>query len=160
VAIATTTALLIAAGVSAAGAIAQGQAAKKQSKFQSKVMEQQATRDRQVAEAQERDFRKEQSALQARKRAELGGAGVRGDTGTALIAEEDFLSEAELQAQRIRQGGEVSAMRTEQQADMTRMAGSAAQTRGFMRAGSSLLTGASGWKGAKTPAKPPKQVWT
>ena len=142
-AITTTTAMLIAAGVSAASAVAQGQAAKKQSKFQSKVMEQQATRDRQVAEAQERDFRKQQSALQARRRAELGGSGVRGDTGTALLAEEDFLAEAELQAQRIRQGGEVSATRLEQQADMTRAAGKSAQTRGFMRAGSSLLTGAA-----------------
>jgi hypothetical protein len=142
-AIASSTLALMAAGASAIGAISQGQAAAKQAKFQSAVQRQQAARERQIAESEERDFRKKQSANIAQRRAELGGAGIRSTTGTPLLATEDFLSEAELQAQRIRQGGEVSATRLEQQADLTKAAGKSAQQRGMFRAGSSLLSGVS-----------------
>jgi len=143
-AITTTTAMLIAAGVSAAGAVAQAQSAKRQSKFQAKVEEQQATRAREIAASEERDFKKNQSAILSQRRAELGGAGIMPSTGSALLAEEDFLKESELQAQRIRAGGETTATRLEQQADLTKMAGKSAATRGYMRAGSSLLTGIGG----------------
>jgi len=139
----TTAAMLTIASTAASviGSMSQASAAQDQADYQATVQRQQATRERQIAESEERDFRKRQSAALALRRAELGGSGVRGTTGTPLIAEEDFMSEAELQAQRIRQGGEVSATRLEQQADLTKAAGRSASQRGFMRAGSSLLTG-------------------
>jgi hypothetical protein len=49
--------------------------------------------------------------------------------------------EIELQALRIRHGGEVNATRLEQQAMLQRMAGGAAATGGWVRGGSLLLTG-------------------
>jgi len=142
-AIATSTALLISAGIAAAGAVAQGVSANKQAKFQAAVDEQKATRERQVSANEEEDFRRRQSRFLAQRRAELGGAGVEIGTGTPLLAFGDFAAETELQALRIRDGGDVKATRLEQQAGLTRASGRAAQQQGFFRAGASLLSGYS-----------------
>ena len=140
-AIATSTALLIAAGITAASAISQGQAAKKQAKFQAAVNEQKAARERQFSASEEKDFRRRQSQLFAERRAALGAAGIEIGTGTPLIAAGDFAAETELQALRIRSGGETQATRLEQQAQLRRAAGRSAQRQGFFRAGASLLSG-------------------
>lgn len=137
-----TAAIIGGAAVSAAGAVAQGNAAAGQAKFQAAVQRQQATHEREIAAGWERDFRRDQSALFAERRARMGATGVEGGTGSALLASEDFAREAELQALRIRAGGDVAATRLRQQAQLTRAGGQAAQAAGFMRAGSSLLTGA------------------
>lgn len=129
----------------AIGALSQGQSAREESDFKARVLQQQAARDREVAAEQKRDFDKNQSALLAQRRAELGGAGIASGTGTSLITEEDFLREAALQAERIRKGGEISATRLEQEAKFTKAAGKSTQKRGFFRAGSSLLTGIAGF---------------
>ena len=71
----------------------------------------------------------------------MGAAGVEMGTGSPLLAFGDFAAEAELQALRIRQGGETTATRLEQQAALARRGGRAAQKRGRYRAGASLLTG-------------------
>jgi len=132
----------LSAVVGAAGAISSGMAASKQSKFQSAVMQQQADRERQEATQREEDFRREQSRLMARRRALGGATGVEMGTGSPLLASEDFAGEVELQALRLRSGGELSATRLEQSAALERAAGRNARTGGFFRAGSSLLTGA------------------
>lgn len=139
--IAPATALLIASAVSAVGSISQGRAAGKQAEFQAAVNEQQAARERQISAGTEEDFRRKQSSLLAQRRAALGGAGIETGTGTSLLAAKDFAAETELQALRIRSGGETTATRLQQQAELTRLGGKSAQTRGFARAGSSLLSG-------------------
>lgn len=140
-AIATTTALLIAAGITAASAVSQGQSAKKQARFKAAINEQQAARERQIAASEEEDFRRRMSRILAERRAGLGGAGIETGTGSPLLSASDFAAEAELNALRIRSGGQTQATRLEQQAQLTRMAGRSAQRRGFARAGSSLLSG-------------------
>lgn len=143
-ALSTTAALtLIGAGsaVSALGAIQQGRAAAAQARFQAAVQEQQATREQQLAEQREQDFRRRQSREMASRRAILGASGVEASAGSPLLVSEDFAGETELQALRIRNQGEVTATRLEQQAQLTRMQGRAARTAGFFRAGSSLLSG-------------------
>lgn len=140
-ALATSTLAMIGLGLNVISAVSQAKAQEKQANYQAAVYEQQAERDRQVAAQEERDFRKKQSALMAQKRAEMGGAGIKQTTGTPLISSEDFMDETELQAMRIREGGEVGATRLEQQASLTRTAGKNAKTQGYMRAGASLLTG-------------------
>jgi len=132
---------LASAGLSALGAISQGRAANKQAEFQAKVQEQQAQRNRDIAEVEEKDFRRSQSQLLAQRRAALGASGVEQGTGTPLLAAEDFAGETELQARRIRAGGNVGASRLEQQAGLTRAAGRSSQQRGLFRGGSSLLSG-------------------
>src|SRR3990167_1939061 len=140
-AIASTTLLLIAAGLSAASAVSQGKADRAQADFQARINEQQAQREREVSDEEERDFRKVQSANLAERRAALGKSGVDLSSGSPLLASSDFAAETELQAQRIRRGGETKATRLGQQADFLRQAGKSAQQRGFLRGGASLLSG-------------------
>lgn len=141
-AITTGTALLLSAAFGAAGAISQGQSAKKQADFQARVNEEQAARERLVSAQEERDFRKQQESILSQRRAAMGKSGVSQGTGSPLLAASDFSSEAELQALRIRSGGQTRSTRLEQQADLFRMGGKSAQRQGFARAGSSLLSGA------------------
>lgn len=128
--------------VQAVGAISQARVSKKQASAQAAVQEQQATRERAQAKSDEADFRRRQALAAGTRRAGLGASGARQGVGSPLLAEEDFASEIELQALRIRSGGDVRATRLEQQAGLTRSSGRAAQTAGFFRAGSSLLSGA------------------
>lgn len=137
----STIALVAVAAISAAAAVQQGQAAKKQAGFTAAVQRQQATRERQVAASNERDFRRQQSRLMASRRAVLGASGVESGTGSTLLATEDFAAESELQALKIRAGGETNATRLEQSAQLQAMRGDAAATGGFMRAGSLLVSG-------------------
>lgn len=131
-----------AAGVGAIGAIQSGQAAKAQGDFQSAVMLQQADRERQDAAARETDFRAQQSRALASRRAALGASGIDPSQGSPLLTDQDFAGETELQALRIRSGGDVAATRLQQSAALQRFAGQNAVTSSYFRAGSSLLGGA------------------
>ena len=132
-------------GVALVGAVAaksQGDAANKAAKAQASITEQQAARERVVAEQNESDFRRDQARFFGERRAAFGASGVDQTTGSPLLAVDDFAAEVELQASRIREGGEIRSTRLEQQAALTRQAGKNAQQRGLFRAGSSLLSGA------------------
>jgi hypothetical protein len=129
-----------AAVVSAVGAIAQGQAANQQAKFQSEVMRQQAERERQDAANREDDYRHAASRQMATRRATMGASGVEAGEGSPLMVSQDMIGEAELQALRVRSGGELQATRLEQQAALARQAGRNAQTGSYFKAGASLLS--------------------
>lgn len=135
-------ALLAGTALSAFGAIQQGQAASEQGDLQADILEQEATRDRQQASADEADFRARQSRVLAERRAGLGASGVEQAAGSPLLVSEDFAGEVELAALRIRTGGEVTATRAEQQATLQRFQGRAARRAGFVRGGALLLSGA------------------
>lgn len=117
-------------------------AQKQQANTQAAFLQQQAERENQQAEADSHEFRDQQERALAQRRAVLGGSGVDTSTGSPLLAAEDFAGEAELQALKIRNGGEVRSTRLQQQAALTRMEGNAAATAsimgGFSR-GASLL---------------------
>ncbi len=134
---------MTAAILGAVSAVTQGIAAEKQADFQATVGRQQAASARNVAAASERDFRKSQSANLAMFRAAMGASGVQTGTGSPLMAIGDFAAETELQAQRIRAGGEVTATRLEQQAQLIGSAGDQAFMSSLFGAGASLLTGVS-----------------
>jgi len=143
--------------IMAISAIMQGRAAKKQADFQAAINQQQAERERQISAGEEEDFRRQQSRLLAERRAGMGAAGVEAGTGTTLLAPGDFAAETELQALRIRAGGETRSTRLEQQAAVTRAAGRSAERRGYMRAGSSLLSGAASFNDRPKPK--PTSTW-
>ena len=130
-----------AAVLSAASSIKQGRDAKKQADAQANIAGEQAARERELAGFSEQDFRRRQSAALGEFKAARGASGTVSGTGTDLLASEDFLNEVELQALRIRKGGQVQASRLEQQADLLRSAGRSARTAGYARGGASLLTG-------------------
>ncbi len=127
--------------LSAVGAIQSGQALSDRQDFQAQVAEQQADSERVASRQEEEDFRRQQSFLMARRRAMLGASGVQVTSGSPLLVSQDFARETELNALRIRSGGNIRATRLEQQADLFRSSGSSARTAGRIRAGSSLLTG-------------------
>lgn len=129
------------AALSAYGSVQQGKAAQEAANFEAAINLQQADRERQLAEAAEADFRKDQSRLLAQRRAVLGASGVESTTGSPLLVSEDFVGEVELEALRIRNGGEVSATRLEQQAILTQSGGANAASAANLRAGASLLQG-------------------
>ena len=161
----TTIAIITAASAifSAVGSIAQGQAAARQAEAQAEasarqaeaqatISRQQADRERQVSEQQEQDFRTRQRRAAAAVRAAGGARGVDVGVGSPLLSAEDFIRETELQALRIREGGEVRSTRLEQQASLLtaragslrgigRLESSAARTAGLFGAGASLLKG-------------------
>lgn len=132
---------LIGGVMGATGAISEGQAAKSQAGLQAAINEQQASRERQISAAEERDFRQKTSQAFAERRAAMGKSGVDIGTGTPLMAASDFAAEAELNALRIREGGITRAERLQQEADLMQMAGRGAAKRERFRAGASLLTG-------------------
>ena len=136
-----TAAILGGAAVSALGESAQGRAGKAEANFSAAIQKQQAANTQQVAAVNERDFRRQQSRVMAARRAARGASGVSSDTGSPLLADADMAREIELQAQRIRYGGQVESQRLNQQAALTKMAGKNAEQAGYLRAGSSLLTG-------------------
>lgn len=141
-ALATSTIIgLVAAGAAAAGNIQQGQAEKQQLEFQERVSRQQAESERSIADAQERDYRKAQSAKLAEIRANLGASGTDSSTGTPLLALADFAGETERNALRIRSGGQIRSSRLDEQAGFYSSAAGNAQSRGYARAGASLLSG-------------------
>ena len=164
---ATTIAILTAVStvVSAVGTFAASQAAAnraeaeaeataRQSEAQATINRQQAERETQVSAQQEEDFRTRQRRAAAAVRAAGGARGVAIDVGSPLLSAEDFTRQTEIQALRIREGGEVRSTRLEQQASLlasqagsTRALGSSRasglRTAGFIGAGTSLLSGAA-----------------
>ncbi|HDZ39710.1 MAG TPA: hypothetical protein ENH62_15775 [Marinobacter sp.] len=124
-----------------AGALYQGIQADAQARRQSRALRQQSTSERLLAAENEALFRRQQSRVLASRQAGLGAAGVDPSTGSPLAVSEDFAGEVELQAQRIRAGGDIRATRLEQQAKLTRSSGRSALIGGFLRSGSLLVSG-------------------
>ena len=131
-------------GLAAVGAIFQlqeGREAKAQADFEAAISAQQAERERRIAVGDEEGFRIAQARLQGDRRAGIGASGVQVGTGSPLDVSGDLAAEIELQALRIRQGGQVRGTRLDQQSQLSRRAGKNLQTRSRVRAGSTLLSG-------------------
>jgi len=123
-----------------AGSYSAGVAERSRAGVESRAKEIQAENVRAVSADQERDFRKKQSSELGKRRAAMGASGTE-MTGTPLLAFGDYAAETELQAQRIRESGNLRGSRLEQESDLNRLAGKSAMQRGLFRAGAALLTG-------------------
>lgn len=123
---AITTTTMIVMGVMMAGSMMAAQAQQKQAKTEANILREQAERERQQAAADSQEFKDQQARVLAQRRAVMGGSGVDLSTGSPLLAAEDFAGEVELQALKIRNGGDVRSTRLEQQAGLTIMKGNAA----------------------------------
>ena len=126
----------------AAGSYSAGVAERSRAGVESHSKEIQAINERAASAEQEQDFRKKQSSELGKRRAAMGASGTE-MTGTPLLAFGDYAAETELQAQRIRESGNLRGSRLEQEADLNRLAGKSAMQRGVFRAGAALLTGAA-----------------
>lgn len=138
------TALIIAAAVAAAGSAygiyASGQAQQAAGEYNAEVAEQQAVAARGSAAVDEEASRERSRRLQAAARAAYGASGVAQDEGSPLLVMMDNAAQAELEAQRIRYGGELAATGYGNQATLARTQGRQAAEAGTVGAGISLLS--------------------
>lgn len=138
----TIAATVISTAVGVYSAYQQGQAQQKAAKYNAKVAENQAIAARNAAAVREQQHREQVRRLHATQRAVSGASGVT-EEGSPLLVMADTLEQAELDAQRIRYGGEVSAAGFESQARLSRFQGQQAAQAGLIGAGSTLLSGAA-----------------
>jgi hypothetical protein len=131
--------------VAAAGTLLQGASQKGQAKSEALQLEQQAGQDRassqRAAGEQRRSARYLQSRVQAL--AAASGAGASDPTVVNLIG--DIAGEGEFRALSALYEGESSARGMEYGARLARKTGKAAATASYLKAGSTLLGGASSW---------------
>ena len=146
--------------VGASQSAEQGRTEAQEREFQGLLQEQSAERERRISVQDELGFRTAQGALVGDRRAGLGASGVDPTTGSPVDVAGDLAAEIELQALRIRQGGQVRASRLEQEALLLNRSGKAAFKRGQARAGSSLLSGASGFFGGSSFNSPSQTTTT
>lgn len=123
----------------------QAQAASQQRKmgeYQAKVAEKQAIETAQAAEFEADKQRENTRRLLSTQRARYAGAGVTFE-GSPLLVMEQTAADAELDAQAIEWGGGVRAGGYKSQAGMSLWEGNTLYQAGMIKAGSTLLTGAS-----------------
>jgi len=145
---ATTTYLIAAAVIAAAGSVYSGEQSRKAASQNADIQEQAAANAEAKAKYDEERHRKSVDKLLSAQRALYGKSGL-DMSGSPLLVMEDTAAQGELDALAIRYGGSVAAAQQRSAANLSRMEGSAAQTSSYFKAGSSLLTGASKIYGSK-----------
>ena len=137
----------IAIAAIATSQVMQGYAAKQQGQFEDDVsrynarqMENQATRTRNVGIDEEMKHREKVAQLTSTQRAQLAASGVDIESGSALALQEDTATLGEADALRIRSNFADRAASLDDQADITRAQGRAAQTAGQRAFAGSLLS--------------------
>jgi len=133
---------LVGAALSAVAAISSGKAQSDANEFNAEMAQQQAERERQIAARDAADYRRRNSRVLAASRARRAGGGV-ATQGSPLLVDEATAAESELGAQDIFAGGAANAYGYRQQAALFRSRASGARAGSFLKAGGTLLTGAS-----------------
>jgi len=131
--------------VAAGGAIYSANAQQNESRYNRQVAERNATIVQQQAAVSEAAARRDARRAIGKAEAGYGASGVVGSEGSPLEVLQDSATEAELDALTIRYNGELGAMGYRDDATMARMRGSNAQTEGYFRAGSAILSGAANY---------------
>lgn len=139
---------IVAAGVSAYGAYAQGQSASKASKYQSQVAQRNAAIARQNAALQAKQQDRLNRLRLGTIRANAGAAGGVANEGSVLDIVADSAMQGELQRQDIIRAGEIKASGQEAGGALDLFEGRSAAQAGNLRAGAALLAGASSTAGA------------
>jgi len=132
---------LVGAALSAASAIAASQAEADTADFSAEVSQQQAERERQIAERDAAEHRRHGSRELAATRARRAGRGVT-QQGSPLLAEQASAGDIELGARDILADGAEAGQALRQRAALQRAQAEARRATGHRRAGSTLLTAA------------------
>ena len=132
---------IIAALVSAGSAIYSAQQQRKTAQYRAKLAEEAGEEVKAGTELEVSRHRARTKRLQARQRASYAKSGVKME-GSPLEVLADTQAEADLDEMIIKHGGYVSERGYKRSAMWERRAGKSAQTAGYIRAGSSLLSGA------------------
>lgn len=135
---------LIGAALSAADAVASSRAEAQTAEFNAEAAQQQAARERDIAARDAAAERRRGSRELAAVRARRAGRGVTLQ-GSPLLTEEVLAGDVELAALEAVAEGEGRAQTLNQRAALERARASARRAAGLRRAGSTLLTTASGY---------------
>jgi hypothetical protein len=127
--------------IAAGGALYGGYKQNQMAKFNAKLGEREAKYQRQKAEIDVTQRRRDVARQMGANKAAVGGSGVSLMSGSVQDVELESLSEAEQDYHAIRFGGETRASASEGQASLDRAGGKAAQTGSYFKAGSTLLSG-------------------
>jgi hypothetical protein len=154
-AIAAVVATVIAAAVSAYAAYEAGQQQEAMAKYQSKIAKNQAQAAQNAAQVAESNHREQDRRIMAEQRALVGGSGLSTE-GAPLFVMLDSAKQAELDAIRLRYGGQLQAGGFLDQAKLFQYEGRQAAQAGELAAGTTLLTGAAsaagGYARTRTPS--------
>jgi len=131
------------AGVSAYSAYESGQEQKKVAEANARMAEYQAKQAKEAADLKATYYKKEADKRMASIRAGFAASGVATTEGTPLMVLMESASEVAKDELRIRRGGEQTAWGLLSEANIQRMGGKSAATRGAWGAGASLLGGAA-----------------
>jgi len=149
---------LASAALAGISMIRQGKAEQQRANFEQQQRTQQADLTRQAAAQRENDFRRQVRLLEGESNALLGAMGITSDGSPSSVAE-DLVAEAELQALRIRQAGDVDAATLDAEAALQGFKSS--NSTSPFRVGASVLGGLakvdfSGAGGSNPVAQPPR----
>jgi hypothetical protein len=131
---------IIAAVVSAGGAVYAGAQEEKAAKKNERIALDAAAAAKEKAAYEEAAHRERVRKLISSQRAAYGKSGV-DTTGTPLLVLEDTAKQGELDALAIRYGGDVEEARRKSEASLYKLQGNTAKTSGYIGAGKSLLSG-------------------
>jgi hypothetical protein len=129
--------------IAAGSAVMQGQQASSAAKYNAQVASVQAQQARDAAAYEEARHRERLARALGAQRAGYAHAGVAAE-GTPLLAAADSAAQGELDALAIRYSGDAAAARANSEAALQRLYARNYATSGYMNAGGSLLTGATG----------------
>lgn len=127
--------------VTALGQQRQAGATAQSEEFQANVLDQQANRARQQANLDAKEFLRDQQRTLGTSRAARAASGVDPNVGSAQLVDDDLVTEIALQTAKIREGGQVTATRAEQEAAMRRASARSARTGGLLSGGGTLISG-------------------
>jgi len=145
-AVATGTMMAVMAGVSIAGQLAQGRAARKAAEADARMQEMQAAQMQDQAKQEAERIRRAADKTRSTARAQMAANGVRVDQGTALQIDEEIGFESEKDAQMTLLTGQRQGGAARFAAGQSRAAGRNAQNASVLGA---ISTGVQGWKGVK-----------
>jgi len=133
----------VGAGVSAYSSYQAGQEQKKVSEANARMAEYQAKQAKEASELKASQYKREADRRMASIRAGFAASGVSTAEGTPLLVLMESAEEVAKDELRIKRGGEQTAWGLLQEANIRRMGGKSAATRGAYGAGSTLLSGAA-----------------
>ena len=134
---------VVGAGVSAYGAVKQGQDAKAAADYNADAQRKTAISVENQGAQQAADKRQQMRRVEASQIAAGAANGLRTDTGTALNLAGETAAFGELDALRITNNAARSAWGYQTQASLDEWQGKQAQTAGYLKGAGSLLSGAS-----------------
>jgi len=137
--------------ISAAGSVIGGIAQSNQLEYQAEVEEMRANEARAVSQREAENKNRETKYVQSRQRALAAASGGGAEDPTVTKLMQDVAAEGDYQARTALYEGETKGRFLEAQAKLDRMQARQAMFAGFIDAGSSVISGFSGFDRYKTP---------